>query len=55
MAEHSKGRLFGFLVREFRRLRGKATTRAYSLHDAPVSVHDELMAGIDAILAKPDV
>ena len=30
--------------------------KAYSLHDAPQAVHNELIYGIDAILdAKPDV
>jgi hypothetical protein len=32
-----------------------ATTKAYSLRDAPAAVHEELMVGINAILdAKSD-
>lgn len=33
-----------------KRILRAARTKAYSLSDAPTAVHDELMAGIDAIL-----
>ena len=56
LTKHGKEKLFVLSAREFHRLRGDASTTAYTLHDAPTAVHDELMAGIDAILApKPDV
>lgn len=56
LTKHGKEKLFVLSAREFHRLRGDASNQAYSLHDAPADVHDELLAGIDAILApKPDV
>jgi prevent-host-death family protein len=56
LTKHGKEKLFVISAREFRRLRGEASTKAYPLHDAPAAVHNELMTGIDAILdAKPDV
>jgi prevent-host-death family protein len=56
LTKHGKEKLFVISAREFHRLRGEASTKAYSLRDAPESVRDELMAGIDAILdSKPDV
>lgn len=56
LTKHGKEKLFVLSAREFHRLSGEASTKAYALHDAPEPVHNELMAGIDAILAsKPDV
>jgi len=56
LTKHGKEKLFVLSAREFHRLRGQAAATAYSLYDAPPTVKDELMAGIDAILAPdPDV
>lgn len=56
LTKHGKEKLFVLSAREFHRLRGETANKAYSLHDAPAAIHDELMAGIDAILdARPDV
>jgi prevent-host-death family protein len=56
LTKHGKEKLFVLSAQEFHRLRGEASTKAYSLRDAPAVVHNELMAGIDAILStKPDV
>jgi prevent-host-death family protein len=56
LTKHGKEKLFVISAREFHRLRGEGATISYSLHDAPVAIQSELMAGIDAILdRKPDV
>ncbi len=55
LTKHGKEKLFVISAREFHRLRGEVSTKAYSLRDAPEAVRDELMAGIDAILDRQDV
>ena len=51
LTKHGKEKLYVISAREFNRMRGKPSpTKAYSLHDAPEDVHNELMSGIDAIL-----
>lgn len=58
LTKHGKEKLFVLSVRDCYRMRGEPSpTKSCSLHDAPDDVHEELMAGIDAILepAKKDV
>ncbi len=58
LTKHGKEKLYVLSAREYYRLRGEPSpAKAYSLHDAPEEVHNELMSGIDAILEnkKPDV
>ena len=51
LTKHGKEKLYVLSAREYHRLRGEPSpARAYSLHDAPEEVHNELMSGIDAIL-----
>ncbi|RWJ39793.1 MAG: type II toxin-antitoxin system prevent-host-death family antitoxin [Mesorhizobium sp.] len=57
LTKHGKEKLYVVPARDYHRMRGEPSpTKAYSLHDAPQEVHDELMAGIDNILdsAKAD-
>lgn len=58
LTKHGKEKLYVLSARDYHRMRGGPNpNKAYSLHDAPDAVHDELMSGIDAILDsnKPDV
>ncbi len=51
LTKHGKEKLYVLSAREYHRMRGEPSpTRAYSLHDVPDVIHDELMSGIDAIL-----
>lgn len=51
LTKHGKEKLYVLSARDYHRMRGEPSpTKAYSLHDAPDEVHDELMSGIDAIL-----
>ncbi|MCP1200992.1 type II toxin-antitoxin system prevent-host-death family antitoxin [Notoacmeibacter sp. MSK16QG-6] len=57
LTKHGKEKLFVLSARDYHRLRGEPSpTKAYSLHDAPDEVREELMSGIDSILepAKDD-
>ena len=57
LTKHGKEKLYVLSARDYHRLRGdQGGIKAYSLCDAPESVHKELMSGIAAILdRKPDV
>lgn len=51
LTKHGKEKLYVLSAREYHRMRGEhSATKAYSLHDAPEEVHNELMSSIDAIL-----
>lgn len=57
LTKHGKEKLYVLSARDYHRLRGEPSpVKAYSLHDAPKDIHDELMSGIDAILdpTRPD-
>lgn len=54
LTKRGKEKLVILTADAYSRLVGHPHTEAYSLHDAPQSVHDELMAGIDAILEGKD-
>ena len=50
LTKRGKEKLVILSASTYQRLTGGGHTKAYTLADAPEAVHDELMAGIDAIL-----
>ena len=50
LTKRGKEKLVIISAAAYQRLSGQGHTSAYGLDDAPDAVHDELMAGIDAIL-----
>jgi prevent-host-death family protein len=57
LTKRGKEKLVILSAAAYARLAGHSHTKAYSLDDAPDTVHDELMAGLEAILEDkaPDV
>ncbi|MBP2448608.1 type II toxin-antitoxin system Phd/YefM family antitoxin [Rhizobium leguminosarum] len=50
LTKRGKEKLVILTADQYRKLLGRSHTAAYSLEDAPDSVHDELMRGIDDLL-----
>lgn len=57
LTKRGKEKLVILSAATYERLKGRGHTKVYGLDDAPDAVHDELMAGLDAILDEngPDV
>ncbi|SES41226.1 prevent-host-death protein [Rhizobium sp. NFR03] len=54
LTKHGKEKLVIMTAERYGQLVGDPHTVAYGLDDAPQSVHDELMTGLDALLAGED-
>jgi prevent-host-death family protein len=50
LTKRGKQKLVILTADTYERLKGETYAKAYRLEDAPDAIHDELMAGIDAIL-----
>lgn len=57
LTKHGKEKLVILPAARYRQLAGQPQSTAYTLEDAPDKVHNELMAGLDSLLADraPDV
>jgi prevent-host-death family protein len=54
LTKRGKEKLVILSAAAYQRLMGEPHTKAYGLDDAPDAMHDELMAGLDAILQDQD-
>ena len=56
LTKRGKEKLIILQASRYRQLLGQTTTAAYTVEDAPDEIHDELIKGLDAILAdrSPD-
>jgi prevent-host-death family protein len=51
LTKHGKEKLVILPAAQYRQLIGRPNAVAYTLENAPDDVHDELMTGLDAIIA----
>jgi prevent-host-death family protein len=52
LTKHGKEKLVIIPAKQYRKLIGRPKAEAFTLAAAPDEVHDELMTGLDAILAE---
>jgi prevent-host-death family protein len=53
LTKHGKEKLVILTASRYRHLAGQPASTAYTLEGAPDEVHNELMAGLDSLLAGP--
>lgn len=54
LTKRGKEKLVILSAAQYRRLAGKPSVAAYTIEDAPDDVHEELMTGLDTIIAGND-